>query len=75
VRRNDDNKYWEVAERIARARPQWLVIWGVYSRRFWGSRCLIWILGWWSGLTTRMPLWLVWMTQNFGSVCGQRDRG
>jgi hypothetical protein len=31
----DDNACRAIAEQIHRSRPQWLVIWGLYSRRFW----------------------------------------
>jgi hypothetical protein len=32
----DDDECRAIAERIGKARPQWLVIWGAYSHRFWG---------------------------------------
>jgi hypothetical protein len=31
----DDNACREVAERISQDRPQWLVMWGSYSRLYW----------------------------------------
>jgi len=31
----DDNACREIAEQIDHARPQWLVLWGSYSRHFW----------------------------------------
>jgi hypothetical protein len=32
---NDDNRFRAVAEKINQSHPQWLVIWGLYSHRFW----------------------------------------
>ena len=32
----DDVACRAIAEQITNDRPQWLVIWGSYSRRFWG---------------------------------------
>jgi hypothetical protein len=32
----DHDAFRAIAERVNQLRPQWLVIWGVYSRRFWG---------------------------------------
>jgi hypothetical protein len=32
---NDTNRCMAIAEQINRSHPQWLVIWGLYSRRFW----------------------------------------
>ncbi|HEY3953684.1 MAG TPA: hypothetical protein VGM53_09930 [Streptosporangiaceae bacterium] len=32
---NDDNACRAIAEQINQSRPQWLVVWGLYSRRFW----------------------------------------
>lgn len=32
---DDDDVCWAVAERINQARPQWLVLWGCYTRRYW----------------------------------------
>jgi hypothetical protein len=34
--RDDHEANWAIAAEIQRARPQWLVTWGRYSRRFWG---------------------------------------
>jgi len=34
-RRDNDNTYRAVAEQIRKARSQWLVMWGCYSRLFW----------------------------------------
>lgn len=31
----DDNACREIAGQIGQARPQWLVLWGSYSHRFW----------------------------------------
>jgi hypothetical protein len=31
----DDDECRAIAEHINQARPQWLVLWGTYSRRFW----------------------------------------
>ena len=31
---DDDDACWDVAEQINQGRPQWLVVWGCYSRRF-----------------------------------------
>lgn len=33
--RNDDNDCRTTAEQINEIRPQWLVVWGSYTRRFW----------------------------------------
>jgi hypothetical protein len=35
VARDEHDVCCEVAEQIQRDRPQWLVVWGCYSRRFW----------------------------------------
>jgi hypothetical protein len=35
VRPADDNACQAIAEEIQRQRPEWLVIWGCYSRRYW----------------------------------------
>jgi hypothetical protein len=35
VPRKDDNACRAAAERINQARPQWLVLWGSYSRAYW----------------------------------------
>ncbi|MGH3157985.1 MAG: hypothetical protein ACRDNF_15605 [Streptosporangiaceae bacterium] len=35
-RSNDEDACRAFAERINQARPQWLVLWGCYTRRFWG---------------------------------------
>lgn len=32
---NDHDTCREIAEQINRARPDWLVLWGTYSRQFW----------------------------------------
>jgi hypothetical protein len=32
---NDDDACRATAERINRSRPQWLVMWGCYSRLYW----------------------------------------
>jgi hypothetical protein len=32
---NEDNACRAAAEHLHQIRPQWLVIWGCYSRRFW----------------------------------------
>jgi hypothetical protein len=32
---NDDDVCRAIAEQIQQARPQWLVLWGSWSRRFW----------------------------------------
>lgn len=34
--REDHDAHWAIAEQISQARPQWLVVWGRFSRRFWG---------------------------------------
>ena len=33
--RNDEDACRAVAEHINQARPQWLVVWGCYTHRFW----------------------------------------
>jgi hypothetical protein len=35
VPRKDDDACRATAERINRTRPQWLVVWGSYSRLYW----------------------------------------
>jgi hypothetical protein len=35
VPHNDDDTCRATAEQIHQTRPQWLVLWGTYSRRFW----------------------------------------
>jgi hypothetical protein len=35
VPRKNDDACRAMAERISRSRPQWLVVWGVYSQKFW----------------------------------------
>jgi hypothetical protein len=50
VRGDDDEACWAIADQIHHDRPQWLVIWGRYSRRFWAyplfemapRRMLVW---------------------------------
>lgn len=32
---NDDNRCRAIAEQINQCHPQWLVMWGLYSHRFW----------------------------------------
>jgi hypothetical protein len=36
VSRQDDSAHYATAEAIGRDRPQWMVLWGCYSRLFWG---------------------------------------
>lgn len=36
ARKDEHDEYWAIAERINKARPQWLVLWGQYSCQFWG---------------------------------------
>jgi hypothetical protein len=35
-RRQEHDEQRAIAQRIQRSRPQWLVVWGCYSHRFWG---------------------------------------
>jgi LmbE family N-acetylglucosaminyl deacetylase len=35
VRGEDHDACWAIAEQIQRDRPQWVVLWGRYSGRFW----------------------------------------
>jgi hypothetical protein len=35
VSRKGDNACYAIAERIGQSRPQWLVMWGCYSRLYW----------------------------------------
>jgi hypothetical protein len=35
VPRKDDDAFRAFAEQVNEDRPQWLVVWGAYSRRFW----------------------------------------
>jgi hypothetical protein len=39
ARRAFDEREREIAVRIERDFPRWLVIWGLYSRRFWAYPC------------------------------------
>jgi hypothetical protein len=32
----EEGKHFATAEEVMRSRPQWLVLWGVYSRLYWG---------------------------------------
>jgi hypothetical protein len=60
VPRDDDNAWRAIAERINEIRPQWVVVWGCYSRRFWAyplfemrPRMLVWA-GYPDALVARM---------------------
>ena len=38
-RHADDRAYRELAIRVGEVFPDWLVMWGTYSRRFWAFPC------------------------------------